>query len=312
MLSLGTGLCSSPQNAVEPPLEITTSTNTLKVLFNWSRARLSEAISAKDVDEQVRASLPEPERSVYLRHDPEFSGDLPRLDDVRSIPRLREKADEYMSHAHVAQVKKIMIASSFFFELRHLPTYDRKDGTYLCEGTIRIRGDPNLVLELISNLEPKSAQFRFVRNGDVLQDDRFSNGICGRCRLYKHHVRFHVQELSHIQTVCLKFDSKMQHRISGFPQKMTWFCEQQGLYDVFSTRRTAFDSCACNYKLEDQNDELDGWDRRLHKRRVETLCSVSPKRKREIDERLSGLTGRHEHRQKRRRIPEGEQAQGYF
>lgn len=285
--------------------------NTLKVLFNWSRARLFDAISAADVDKQVRASLPELERSIYLRHDPEFAGDLPRLDDTKGITSFREKASESMSQAHTAQIKQMMISSSFFFELRQLPTYDGEHGTYLCEGTIKIRGDPNLILELIANSEPEHTEITFVRNGEVLQDDRLPNGVCGRCRLYQHHVRFHVRKLSHMQTVYLQFGAKVQHRISGFPQTMTWFCEQQGLYDVFSTRQTVSGSCICNDELKQRCDELDGRSRGLHESVLDTITTL-PKRKRKSDGLSIGLTERDGHRDKRSRSLAGEPNPGYL
>ncbi|KAM0714602.1 hypothetical protein Q7P37_009898 [Cladosporium fusiforme] len=241
VLSLGTGL--SPKVDVASRQSETPS-NVLSRLVRWSRARLFDAIDSEEVDRRVSKMLGEVDYPIYERWNPKFPSDLPRLDDIKSMDRLCEMVGDSTPEASLAKVKKILVASSFFFELKSLPKYVRSRSSYLCEGTIRIRGDPNLVLELLESLNCGPAQF--VMNGERLNDAaRSRGGICRKCRRFSQTVKFHVKDMHSSETVSLDLGQGGQHRISGFPQDMAWFCNLQGLHDVFSERPRPRCSCEC-------------------------------------------------------------------
>lgn len=241
VLSLGTGL-SQKVDIVSRQSE--TPSNVLSRLVRWSRARLFDAIDSEEVDRRVSKMLGEVDYPIYERWNPKFSGDLPRLDDIKSMDRLCEMVGDSTPEASLAKVKKILVASSFFFELKSLPKYVRSRSSYLCEGTIRIRGDPNFVLELLESLNCGPAQF--VVNGERLNDAAHSRGgVCRKCRRFSQTVKFHVKDMDSSETVSLDLGQWGQHRISGFPQDMAWFCNLQGLHDVFSERPRPRCSCEC-------------------------------------------------------------------
>jgi hypothetical protein len=283
ILSLGTGRGPEATATSELPSQGKICNSSLARLLYWGRAKLRESIDGEEVHERVKKSLGEVDRPRYYRWNPIFEDGLPRLDDIESINGLRDRASSDPCAEDLADVKIAMLASSFFFELRHLPKYC-SDGTYMCEGTIRIRGDPNLILELLAKSSTECADF--VRKGEELGEVQIVDGICPQCRLFSQQVQFRVRGHDDCHAICLKLGKDREHRISGFPQNMAWFCEQQGLYDVFSASRPSRDHCSCQGPTE--LTELDD-----RKRKNPSLPdeAVSPKRimMKKIKSRKSGI-----------------------
>ena len=118
----------------------------------------------------------------------------------------------------------------------------------MCEGTIRIRGDHNLVLELLATSNSECAEF--IRGGEELAEVQIMDSICPQCKLFSQQVRFRVSGHDDCHAICLKLGRGREHRISGFPQNIAWFCEQQGLYDVFSAQHSPRASCPCHETME--------------------------------------------------------------
>lgn len=243
VLSLGTGKGPKKKAASAFPSEVKTRNGTLSRLLNWSQARLLEALDAEDIDKRVKKSLDEDDRPRKFRWNPVFVDGPPRLDGIKSMHDMRNHVKSYPCEEMLADVKVAMLASSFFFELRRLPRYC-SDGTYHCEGTIRIRGNPKLVLELITASGAECAEF--VRRGEELAEVDIAKGICPQCQLFSQQVQFRVRGHNDTHAICLKLEKGREHRISGFPKSMAWFCEQQGLHDVFSTQRPSRSPCSCH------------------------------------------------------------------
>lgn len=247
ILSLGTGKGPGKKATSTPPSEGRIRNGALARLLHWSQAKLLEALDAEDVDERVQKSLDKDDGPRYFRWNPEFGDGLPRLDGIKSIHDMRERVKSYPCDKILTDVKMAMLASSFFFELRRLPKYC-SDGTYMCEGTIRIRGDPNLVLELLATSNTECAEF--VRRGEELAEVLIKDGICPQCKLFSQQLQFRVRGHDDCHAICLKLGKGREHRISGFPQNMAWFCEQQGLYDVFSAQHSPRANCPCHETTE--------------------------------------------------------------
>jgi len=243
ILTLGTGFSSPSQGTSPARFRGRIRNGTLARLLRWSQARLVEAIDPEEVNERVKRSLDDDERSRYFRWNLRFAGEKPRLDDVQQMQHIRDQVSVDPCEEMLADIKIAMIASSFFFELRGIPKYCR-DGTYLCEGTVRIRGNPNVILDLLASLNPERAEF--VRRGEELDDVHMAGAICPHCKLFGQRVQFHVLGHNDRHAICLRLGKDKDNRISGFPQSMTWFCERQGLYDVFSTQASKLDQCVCN------------------------------------------------------------------
>lgn len=249
ILSLGTGRGPQAKETSAPPSQGKIRNGILARLLHWGQAKLLEALDGEEVHERVWKSLEEVDRPRYSRWNPMFEDGLPRLNDIESIHDLRDRVDSYPCDEMLTKVKIAMLASSFFFELRHLPKYC-SDGTYMCEGTIRIRGDANLVLELLATLSTGCAEF--VRKGEELGEVQVMDGICPHCKLFSQQVQFRVRGHDDCHAICLKLGKgkDREHRISGFPKNMAWFCEQQGLYDVFSADHLSRDHCPCQGPTE--------------------------------------------------------------
>jgi len=237
ILTLGTGRSPEQEDVGASSPKKIKAGNALTRLFDWGQARLMQAISAHEMHKQVSDSLNDYDRPRYVRWDPVFTKRLPSLYDVESMDSLRKTADGSIDDGELDEVKESMAASSFYFELRKVPKYE--DGSFKCEGVIKIRGDPYLILELLDSL---GGLPQFVREGKTLG----SCDMCRRCGHSSQLVKFAVDKLDDLETVSLRFDDKRKYRISGFPQTMSWFCEQQGLYDVFSQRPSPQSSCICD------------------------------------------------------------------
>lgn len=141
VLSLGTGLPSRGNGDSLSVMHGRLWNNTLMRLLRWSRSRLLEALDGEEVHRKLEESLDETTLARYIRWNPEFADGLPRLDDLRSMDHLREVVRSSLYDEEVLRMKTAILASSFFFELRGVPRYCR-NGTFVCEGSIRIRGDP--------------------------------------------------------------------------------------------------------------------------------------------------------------------------
>lgn len=243
ILSLGTGQTRRSQVHTQTPFRGKIQNGTLARLLRWSRARLLEAIDGEEVHERVRAALDDTRRMTYFRINPEFPDGLPRLDDVEQIQHIREHIKSYPSKETRTEFKIALIASSFFFELCRSPKHGRA-ATYLCEGTIRIRGDPGLVLDLLLSLNYPSVEF--VSEEDELGEVCLADAICPSCRMFAQHVQFHVRDRDSPHAIYIKLDKDVKYPISGFPQTMSWFCKQQGLFDAFSLGPSERERCVCD------------------------------------------------------------------
>jgi hypothetical protein len=247
ILSLGTGKGPGKETTSAPPSEGRIRNSVLARLLHWSQEKLLLALDAEDIDERVQRSLDTDDGPRYFRWNPGFGDGLPRLDGIKSIHDMREHVKSYPCDKILTDVKMAMLASSFFFELRHLPKYC-SDGFYKCEGTIRIRGDPNLVLEILATSNSECAEF--VRGDEELAEVQIMDSICPQCKLFSQQVQFRVRGHDDCHAICLKLGKGREHRISGFPQNIAWFCEQQGLYDVFSAQYPPRADCPCHQTTE--------------------------------------------------------------
>ena len=210
ILSLGTGKGPGTKATSAPPSKGRIRNGALARILHWSQEKLLLALDAEDIDERVQKSLDKDDGPRYFRWNPEFGDGLPRLDGIKSICDMREHVKSYPCDRILTDVKMAMLASSFFFELRRLPKYC-SDGNYICEGTIRIRGDPNLVLELLATSNAECAEF--VRRDEELAEVQIMDNICPQCRLFSQQVRFRIRGHDDCHAICLKLGKGREHRI---------------------------------------------------------------------------------------------------
>ena len=71
---------------------------------------------------------------------------------------------------------------------------------------------------------------------DMWPDFGGVNAICPHCHRYSKRVDLRVEKLSDLATIWLKQRGVPGRRISGFPQTMQWFIDQQGLDNPFENQ----------------------------------------------------------------------------
>lgn len=214
-------------------------------IFHWSHLRLGHVVNAETVHENVSRMLHAFDPASIARYERlnlQVQGSLPRLDDVSSMASLMDQVDRSRDDAALSRIRVALIASSFFFELDCMPIY-MPNGHYLCDGAIRIRGDAQLVLDLVRTIH--GDQVQIVDDMGELVDVQLSSGMCWFCSRFNQPVRFIVRELDHTVNLSLRLGPAGEHRISGFPQKLRWFIAQQRLDDPFSPAQPSPDICIC-------------------------------------------------------------------
>lgn len=164
-----------------------------------------------------------------------------RLDDVEALPVLREsvKSKSCDGDPEIEALRRALLASSFFFELNRSPDLD-KHGFLCCTGRLRIRGAAKNILDILHQLSKTTCRFL---KGRHLLGDLDPTGICVKCGLFSMPVNFKVRHANEKITIMLQLD-ECEQRISGFPQCIAWFVQQQNLdtYRDGGPRRSA---CVC-------------------------------------------------------------------
>jgi hypothetical protein len=129
------------------------------------------------------------------------------------------------------QIIATLLASSFFLELDGMPT-PGSDGQYMCNGTIRVRGNPRNVLELARTTY--AGRIQFIKGADELGDLQLEDPLCTACGRFHQPVRFSVPELEGSILISLRLGRGATYRISGFPQSVNWFVAKQSLDNPFA------------------------------------------------------------------------------
>lgn len=154
------------------------------------------------------------------------------IDDVSDLSNLRASVrvggDIAGSRVEVA---KVLLASTFYFELDVIPPWTREG--YYIQGSIRCRLDSDQVTTSMSQLGMDIVELCTAT--DVLSKPfNIKNDICYLCHRFRRTVQFHVRHLSEAVTIYFKTGPEMR-KISGFPQQMDWFIEHQGLRQSFGS-----------------------------------------------------------------------------
>ena len=165
-------------------------------------------------------------RSRCVRLDAALVDVEPKLDDVRAVPKLKERVrnDTELSAAIQSMAERI-IASMFYFQLGELPVQEgamfRGVGPILC---LRKSGDPALPL-VIEKLVAWNA--RFVVNNRVMNGNMLSPCFWDAGGNFSMPAQFQVvgQELS----VSLRWPDGRAYPISGSPYFIRKMVRKQGL-----------------------------------------------------------------------------------
>jgi hypothetical protein len=225
VLSLGTGTDCDPTSPVAPSFRHFLVDGFIPRLYRSSMSSLDGEVTWK----HLQNSLDEKSKSDYFRLNVHLQGQ-PVMDDTACMDGLRELVRAFHSLEDYGNIAAALLVSSFYFELTALPRLE--GGLYKCNGTIRCRGHANAVVESLLNLY--FGPLEFATDSRLLGSLDPKSDFCQRCNRYGKRVSFYVQHLSETFTLFLAAeDVGKRRKLSGFPQSMEWFIQQQHLRATF-------------------------------------------------------------------------------
>ena len=227
LLSLGTGTDMSPKSPKAPHFRHILNDGFIPRIFRSFMSSLDGERAWRDLTNRLN----EDSRTDYFRLNVSFTGEEPRLDDVRHIEDLRKSVHlQPNGRGDRAKIAFALLVTSFYFELDGKPMFE--GGQYLCAGFIRCRNDPHAVLQALANIHSTGLEFVTETQGlgTLASDD-----ICPTCRTFCKRVLFHVRQLEDIVTMSLRVSDLERRKISGFPHSLQWFVRQQHLEEFFGT-----------------------------------------------------------------------------
>ena len=168
--------------------------------------------------------------------------DTLRLNSQLARPIRLDNADSIEEQKHYVQcdpqicqdlvgAATALLTSSFYFQLDRPVFYNL--GIYYCQGSIHCRGDYRRVADALTELY--SSQIEFLTQTEVLTKCELGQDICSVCHRYQKHVSFSVRHPSDLITISIRIGNKVTRKISGFPQNISWFQQQQGFDDHFGS-----------------------------------------------------------------------------
>ena len=201
-------------------------------------------------------------RADFFRFNITLSEDGSKLDDVGQMEQLKRCVQLHPTgnddRIHTASA---LLIGSFFFELQCLPVFEA--GRYLCQGWIRCRNDFDSIFHSLTNMHGSSGEFQVntERLGQVNPKD-----LCRSCGTYRKRIAFYVKELEDTVTIKVAFRERVTRKVSGFPNCMRWFIEQQHLAADFGSLHHDIASRPCC--LACQEPEPSDVQRLLRKRKA--------------------------------------------
>jgi hypothetical protein len=140
LVSVGTGMCTLNRAEVEPTLA--TRVHPLYQTYqHYMQYNFDGSQQFRNMRDMVKVSVPAEDDNVdqYIRRfDLPVDGPLADLADPAAIDPLGAAAWQYFSSsAEVHDLARSIIASTFYFELRRMPVYEK--GRYTCYGRILCR-----------------------------------------------------------------------------------------------------------------------------------------------------------------------------
>jgi hypothetical protein len=154
-----------------------------------------------------------------------------RLDNLKDLEELSRAVHiSPKSRRDTENVALSLLLSNFYLSLDKRPRFE--SGLWHYSASILCRTDCKAVLSALNNLCPSSK--KFITESCILGE--FSpDDICESCCRYRKHVVLTVRHPDEYITISVKLDNGIQRKISGFPQRMSWFQEQEGLNNKFGT-----------------------------------------------------------------------------
>jgi len=237
VLSLGTGTQASA-----------TTTQATESIYNGFIPRLCRSfltsLDGELIWRDLLNHLGSDAGNKFFRLNITFKNKEPRLDDVKAMDRLSQGVDDSNEKEKLADIKLALLASCFFFELKQAPRFD-PSGFFVCHGEIRVRYEYTKVFMALRGIS--GAPIEFSKDNTPLGPIDPEVDFCAGCLRFRKKICFFVRHVSEAITISMAMD-KFRHSISGFPQSMAWFSQQQFLHFPFYSEVTLNSSkstCPC-------------------------------------------------------------------
>ena len=235
VVSIGTGSGTSPPICKDLPHN--------RIFYDGFLARAYRAfMSSPSLDGQsswlaLLNRLDETEKDDYYRLNLNFNDTEPLMDDVGQMPALQHQV--HVQYATSIQRILALWASRFFFELDKRPRYSC--GYYVCSGMILCRFQN--ARALVATISKSYKQVKFVLRQTRSLGSLKALSCCETCGIFQLLVDFEVSRMYERIEIGLSLGDGRSCHISGFPNSMHWFVEQQSFSP--NTLRTAT-LCSCN------------------------------------------------------------------
>lgn len=180
---------------------------------------------------EILGLLDDKSRDDYFRFDLSVPSGLPSMDNTDCMDQLSKLVHSNPSgqQKHLEAIASLL-ATSFFFQLDSRPQY--YSGFLQCIGTIRCRAPAQYAINWIDGFD--SSRKDFYKDNMNLGLHLTPDDICYSCNRYCRRVRFIVRDLNENIGISIQFGGKQRH-LSGFPNNMQWFIEQQGIDGNFGS-----------------------------------------------------------------------------
>jgi hypothetical protein len=227
VLSVGTGFTEAPES---PTVKFLQGILTDGMIPRLIRSFMSSpSVNSENSWEMCMNHLSSEQQADFFRLNIPMENEV-ELDDVDQLEPLRLMGREYLNAQNVyAGVVEALWASIFYFELDKIAEYHH--GNYVCHGAILSRTETSL--PLIQTMTRRFGHAKFTFCCDILLGELLEEDCCRSCGLYRLPVIFEVRYMTESVSISLQFDELIQRRISGFPNSIAWFEDQQGLGHVF-------------------------------------------------------------------------------
>ena len=228
VISLGTG--------TEQSLGVPEAPNARHLLQDGFIPRLYRSflssLDGERIWQEFVNGLEEIARRSYFRLNVTLPTRSLAIDDTRCMDDLRDAV--YISPTldnDIESAATALLVSMFYFQLSSIPTDYRRMS--LCVGFIKCRMQGPAVVESLYKLHQTSSMV-FTADCHQRLGEIGNENFCNGCGFYSQGVSFHVKHPSENLCLYLEIDHK-PIKISGFPQNMQWFVDQQHLDSTFGS-----------------------------------------------------------------------------
>jgi hypothetical protein len=186
-------------------------------------------MDAEEAWRNLLSQVPEQERGDYHRLNVSFSGPEPPLDNPKCMGGLSTLVQENPEGPQQRDraMSDLLITSLFF----QLDEHRYKDRSWHCRGSIRCCLPARSLTRAL--IRHHRSAMRYYKGDENLGVSVSEEDVCKECYRYVCPVEFTVPALTDVFSLELRWDDGKTRRLSGFPQSVAWFIQEQPIVFPF-------------------------------------------------------------------------------